>query len=903
MSDQTRPTIIGSPLYPTTRDSVHLVEGALGNTLLVPNRVAESGSDFYVLFAADRGKNPAEVADLIRKQHALAVRTFQDPGKGEEVPGETVALEINVDPAAHHHVLDPDVRDQLRFRPDLGHLAFKYGDNADYYMIACHFRLEDHERLFGDESRRIVDESGESTGQFLNARKFDLLFSSAKAYVGGDQGDLIPDVIHRGGLAIYDRTNPDGDPTDFYVARLSDVHVAKAHDNLQLEVIRRGDGDLYVRFGNPNENFAAIIERLNRDYREGRVDLVTLMGDNVDHDGTDHEVSSDLTNSNTLLLSHFLTQISAPVLVMKGNHDSLAEEPPGSVMAENYQISKAEADSLQSKRYWGIGGMPIFGPLVGQAQKLADALGSVLYNPRALRPYYHMVNPFDDMILTLEGGEGASAALKSVRMVFLDTGPNDLAHWRQDDDIYYDQLQKLWPWQLPFMHPESTIELITGRSPDLLGPSKKQLTWLAGRSFQYLVGHAPLLDSEAHEGYEADETRPLEPLKDAGPYERNNFGTMWHNGRELVLTLLQKPEFIAYIGGHGHKHGHAGLFGVDSHNRERILRGPVLETLNRIPEENREANLRAFWKPDETSPPDVWAGLNEFYGTAGGDIRGKKFYWQAGSATIGIDPAYSVMTITPEGYIARDKNFYPVKEIVADPDDPTGNRYFLRYTISDSPLGANTRLVEKWRRIKRNKPTAFLDFDRQAKRIAERRRLRTELLVPHPNALKSYAEPLQAIERPLISDTKVNRHYDLRLLGNTALTDGHNLGVQLERLFSQYELGYIARSVLIQGLEAGWFRDENGDDRFHLAWTSPDILDWKIPDVVTIRGPGFSVGPEYVLRHGEDDRFRIHNEMRIVEAAFRRNNSPWELSVGIRKPDIFVGEADLVYTVGLDRAF
>jgi hypothetical protein len=218
--------VIGPPLSPIDDQDVKLVEGTLGLTKAIPYfPLDEKRSEpdvFHLLFAADKKHTGREVAELLLKNYALKVRPFVPWDQAR--PLDSPAYDLEVLPDQSHQYLQPQVIDRLEFNPNLNHLASRFGENADYYMVALRFKGEDYPKIFNDEDRKGWDREGKPTGFAKHLLKYDILqYKKTDAIMEYSALDAIPDnqpdslglapvALHVGGLAVYSRTNLKGEP-------------------------------------------------------------------------------------------------------------------------------------------------------------------------------------------------------------------------------------------------------------------------------------------------------------------------------------------------------------------------------------------------------------------------------------------------------------------------------------------------------------------------------------------------------------------------------------------------------------------------------------------------------------------------------------------------------------------
>lgn len=816
--DDTGISLSGAAIRPVIGDEVQIVEGRLGNPIMLNDDVVfraaphqSHGGTFYILVAGQAGHSAQQVAEHLRDQHRLSIRPFVPAGPD---PSQS-SFQLQVDPGRSYHYLDQEIRGQLRFNPNISYLSAIYGERADYFMVAC--RLPNRrEAIFGRNFRTVTDERGQPTGENINVRRFDLIQRSIDGTV---------EVLHRGGLALFDRQDLAGNPDYLYGVNMSDLHLARRNDQFELTIMLRiRDQNMYFRYNNANANFVeAIIPWINAEYRAGRLDWVQVLGDNIDFDGVSYETSRRLTDSNNYYLARFLDQIEPPTFVVLGNHDRL-QKFPASLTPINFGLTTDEVRRLEADRYGH--------DLTDIGYYLGDAIASIMDDPDSLIPYYDVINPFHDFVVDLGRGDASDTAARSARLLFMDMGGADLAHFRQDDPIYRDL--QMWPWQPPYLHFQTIIEAALQGTPDLRGPTDEQLSWLSaqvftGTSHTVLLTHPPLLNStDSQVAYDRSTHPAIQALVPVGTYDDVHYATITH-GDQMMRIVADSPDIRLHIGGHTHFDGNGYVMGLDRHNVRQVFRGPVREVLNQLPV--RDAHLTEhFWFPRSDCLESCSPAVHTLYQGIIERVRNHKVFWQAGAAGAGPDPVFSRLTLTPEGLISHEDHFYINKVLRRRSGHP--HEYVVRREVQSRPR-PNRRLIAQWARIRRQDPLARLS-QADARRVLEARMATTDTsFVPNAGSLRDYPRYNDPIEHPYISPTRIHPQLRLRAVGDY-LPDfsgagrgytGNTIGLSVEYLFSEDQIGTIPRILFLQGIELGWFRTEPGSHYAYVAARTPTVID------------------------------------------------------------------------------
>lgn len=871
--------INGTPLYPLDKGHVYLVDGTVGNTIPVSNERIKRGESFFLLFAAQPGQNAQIVAEAVRDHYKLQVRPYQNTTSTPSAPsaGDQV-VNLDVHPQQSYSYRDPHVRDKLWFRPSLSHLAPLFGDSADYYLVACSFNSKDQQNIFSEEERAIKDPQGVKTGDFLQTKKFDLLF-----YTNQNSGIPPPDeVMILGQLAIYDRANPKGNPVDFKIARLSDNHVAYQHDEMGQKILKQKNLTPYLQFNNPNDVTESEIEVLNTLYDQGKVHWVIFQGDNIDENSRSFDNVKSLKDSNNALFATMLKKLKPPVIAMLGNHEDLGPPPPASLMSENYQLPADYLQGLQSDRYYNL---PDF---FGYARWVYDGQQALFSDPQARRPFHHVINRYEDMKLVLEGQS-------PVTILLMTTGGNDVAHFRQDDPIYRDELQGLWPWQGPYIHPKTIVQFYQGRSPDVEGFSAAQLSWLANQNPHYVFAHAPFLNHTDLEPFDPQATE-IKSLRLAGEFEDNNFGAMVHNSRMLLRLLVDNPNFRGFSAGHSHRAGNGYAFGVDSEDQIKLFRGPVIEALNLTPKD--VDSIYHFWNPKDPCVSTCPLVVNQLYSGATIMINQPKLSWQLGSAGTGINPSFVIDTISPEGLITGEKAFFPAKKI----REISPGVYEIVYDVGSQPMGSNQRLVREWEEIKQKNPLARFMYQKEKKRL-ENRLNSTSLDFLAQTSEKIYPELDTSIKNPVGSITKLSDHLKLNFFtrmnpsisGNDFNLGIDQFGLSLDLSLSEAVVGQVVRAYLLEGATLGIYSDHSHLHGY-LALRAPHVFDWQMNREWVLRGLSLTAG---IGVDGGKPNF--HRQLKVAEVGWQPSKH-LELSGALVMDDLF-GDNRIFWSIGVDLPF
>ncbi len=890
-------SIIGEPLHPVTGDDVLLVEGRKGNPVVLDDdKIFVEDGTFYLLVAAEAGKNPQQVAELFRKGHQLtAIPSAQKPGSPQTGPDEFAVV---VDPSRSFHYLDRQVAPQLRFRPDLEHLKALYGDKADYFMIG--FRLPyDRERMFGREFRTVRDEAGRPTGENINTRIFDLQQSSIDGRV---------EVIYRGGLALFDRQDPDGRPDNLHFMFVSDLHVESRNDELEGTIIEGRDQDLYFRFNNANANLDAIVREANQRYWQGRLDFFVTAGDNINADGIHHGQAGRLMESNNYHFARAFNNLVLPAASTNGNHDEYPEQPPAAASAKNYHLTANELRKLEEGgRYDGT--IPIFSGAVGIYHYLRDSLLAVVGdNSSAQIGYYDLVDPFPDSVINFGRGDPSDPDSREFRLIRMDMGRDDLAHFREDDPIYRDL--QIWPWGPSYGHFGTTYEALTQQSPDLYGPNEAQLSWWALQAFQeganiLLVTHPPSLNSEENQ-VEFDPKLRLSPLRPVVDHEDLGFNTFLH-GRDTFLRIVKdSPCWILHLEGHTHFEGNGHVIGTDRENSPRIYRGQIQEGLHLLPKDG--PSVRTFWEPPEVCDETCAPQTRELHQEAAAQIRNPKYFWQVGSSGVGDTPVLSILTIHPNGFPSDVEHHWVIKQIEEDPNDP--NKATVRRVVSPEKL-SNDRLAGAWKEMQRANPRPRPDWEGAAREVRERLDQDDISFLPNPDSLRSYPVYNDEINDPIISPTKLTRHLRPHLMGNSVpwLLDDtgsptDSFGASVQYFFSRSQVGKVTRTLFLEGAEIGWFQNRTLDHHGYLAVRSPHYLDWKIGDRFILRGLSVALGGGVRVNENSGDvSGYLHDDLTVLEPTLHFDHDHFEIFLGLEYHRMFNSDSAFWVTTGAGFLF
>lgn len=880
--DPNKTTALGSPIHALENDDVEIAEGALGNPVLLNDddvfvdTKAEFGGTFYMMVAAAQGKKASEVAEILKNKHQVIIRPFQPSGTA----GDTSSFRLKVMPEQSFHYLDRQVKGSLRFQPRLDHLRAIYGDKADYFMVA--FALPNNrENIFGNDFRTVRDSIGDPTGETIETRKFDLIQKSAAGVV---------EVMRRGGLALFDRQDPAGVPVALHGAVMSDIHLCSRNDEFARDILLKlKDRDMYLRFNNANANLMeGIIPWINAEYDAGRLDWVMTMGDNVDYDGRSNETSRRLTDSNQYFVAKFLSRIKAPVFAGLGNHDLLPQAHPAVLTHGNYNLEAGETMDLEKERYRDV--RKFFG----------DMVASTTNDPNSLIPHYDTINPFHDFAINFGKGKPADPNAREARLVFMDMGGADVAHWKQDDPIYRDVFQG-WPWQLPFLHPKTIYDFVFKQSPDVHGPSADQVTWLSGElhkvsSHTYLFGHPPFLNTEA--AAKADDPKKpvvISPLVRGGNREDFHFNTMTHDTQMFGL-LMENSNFRAGFGGHAHVLTNKDFVaGSDTRNNVQVFTGPARAALNAATtsagRDEKDTEAARFWFPEEHCAAKPDSPACKFHGESVGTIRNRKVFTQLGAAGVGDPPVFAVMTLNPDGLISEDKMLFLGKKLQV-----SGNRATVGYEVA-AKVQTNKEVAAEFKKLQAANPQLTLDVSEDAKAAEDRLSTADVSFIPRPESLKEYPRYNEVIDHPYISPTKIDPQLRFKF-SNNALTAIDHPGISVEYAYSQNQIGRLSRSFFLEGFEGGYlYRDEAKRHEAYLAYRSPALVDWKMFPHFILRGLSFMGGPEVSWGQGGFDA-RFHNDLNIMEANLHLGGV--EFFVGLDKRNVFSGPGETRFIGGVN---
>lgn len=896
--------ISGPPLSPVDNGRIYLVDGSLGNTVMVSAQDIAEGREFYMLFAAEEGRAPEEVASAVRDQYKLQITE-----KNGTATRETDSFEIAVDPLKSLHYRDPKARAHLNFRPDLRHLNFEYGDKADYFLVACRFNPEEAREIFPPDKRLGVFSDGHLSGNFNNTLRYELIFKSAHRLLDDNPAADSVDTMIRGGLAVYDRHAPNGAASDVLVYEFADNHVDKSVDALALAILDRSrknpdDIEQYLRLTNPNDLTEIEFRHVNAEHAKGLADMVFMLGDNINQDSPFYTETTRLAETNQDLFGRYLATLKVPVKAVKGNHEELMTAAPP-IISSNFTLSGSYVLELQKERYGD-------NDLAGYLKIVADGQRALLEHPHSLRSFYSTVNPYNDMLLRLQGSD--DSGLKPVSFGFYDTGPEDLAHWRPDDaDIYLEKEQLFWTYAFPYQHLLTIYQFVTQQSPDLRGLTNDQIAWAAQQSVNYILTHGPVLNNLRQEPYAPDLTAPIRPLENAGPYGDNNFGAMAHNGESVIRSCLEDSDCRGNIAAHQHTLGNQYVVGTGPNNETLFFKGNPLEVLSRI-FPGDAVSVSCFWNttPECLASPNVSADLKTLHqGTE--NIRNKKFFWQIGSAGTGAHPVFQRKRFNAEGMISEIKFYYPRKVLRQDPNNPLV--YRIAYEIGETPAPGNEALVEQWRALTKENPRRRLDL------MAEVRRLQARIKPDHsyvPNI--DLLQPYAAIHNPIIPEEIykdpefVTASLKPRLFGNQALRfkDGEfgfdltDYGAALQVNFNNDILGPIVRTYLMGGVELGWKHRDGIGDSTYLAWVASTFpLGWKpLPNAgLILRGVDLSLGIGIQVDAEKNLSATFHNSIDLLEMVWRAKQSGMEYSLGLRYDNVFSGPGQLLLSLSIAVPF
>lgn len=848
---------LGAPLVPIEGDRVEIVEGTLGNPILLngkdmfidPQNGDTHGNPFYMLVTGSKNKKALEVAKNFAANHHIVIRPQNNNDE----------FELKVLPEKSGHYLDPAFTDKLRFRPDLHHLQALYGDKADFFMLAVQLPNQ-KAKIFGDDFRKVAGST-----ETRDVRKFDLVQKSA---------DHVVETMHRGGLAIYSR---ESGSHNLYGVVLSDIHLARRNDELLKKIVEEvmqkdpeKGRDMLVRFNNANAVIEeGIIPWLNEQYDAGLLDFVMVLGDNVDFDGTNHQVSTNLAESNHALVARLMAKIKAPTFVGLGNHDVLPEADPLWVRAKNFGLTKEEASLLEKDRFGGIAGTWRF---------VKDAVQSASNDPNAVIGYYDTINRFPDFSINFAKAGPASATARDLKLVFMDMHGADVMHDRQDDPVY-QQAFGLWPWGFPYLHPKNIYEFFAKESPSLSGPTHAQSAWLGQQvsgnpTHSYVFRHSPLINTDPEtdpvaikEPPEIDHltTNPKEAakrlqkaaeenqqrvkaLKTLTPdssYRERTFNTTVHAPNELDV-IMSSPNVRGGMGGHAHTNRHDDSVVVRTlDNDYRVYRGSIRHALgenNKTP--NVDEETRRFWFPDQHCRKDDVNPSCKFQNGTVAQAADRKFFWQMGASGVGDPPVFLRMTINPDGLISNLEDFFVMKNLT--PDQPEAG---ITYSIRQKPH-ANADVAKAMIPFA-NKHNIPLNSEGILQRANARLESKDVSFMPRPasdNAyprFNEYVDPAQSYISPtkLTYQTsfKANMPALARDFVKLRTLNSSPLLLSANYAFSQAAVPPVGR-MFFEGIETGFRVGGCRDPYAYVAATSATLFDLKLGKDFILRGPQVSLG-------------------------------------------------------------
>lgn len=433
--------------------------------------------------------------------------------------------------------------------------------------------------------------------------------------------------------------------------------------------------------------------------------------------------------------------------------------------------------------------------------------------------------------------------------------------------------------------------MIWHRSPDQDGLDEEQRAWVGDEDFHYLFGHAPSLNGSDQRVYRPDSNTQITPLKLAGPYEGNSIGGMAesHSGEDFIQGQAIKREFRAYFSGHQHRLGNEYVVARNKDGDIEYFTGPLMAVLESIDPKD-EKSLACFWEPtqEQLTDPDIHPALKILYSSIISTHHDFKLFFQLGSSAVEESPHFAHLTLTPEGYM-RQKLYYPAKKFAsiskdhADPGDPKGQRYVVRYEFQSTPPGSTQKVQDEWiRRSEESKPnpkaepTIWLDMEPSQIRLNNRAELNTSF-VPNSDSLKPYPKVEQLVGDPVTAATRLKIWLRAYYFGNQFPTsegvEGEEYGVGLDVSFSQYLMDPKVRSYLLQGASVGYRRTSEGKHLAHVAYNFPDYFDQPIGEHFVLRGLNPRLG--FAM---ENDTPAFHRSMKVVEGNLHFEN--WEFSLG-----------------------
>jgi hypothetical protein len=895
--DERRRTINGPPIHQITRPEI--IEGRPGMPLFLNDDQvfvkdeSELGGEFYILVAAPRETNHDEHHDHTSNHSAQAVATALAQQSNLHIRpfAEATAhqYEIHIDPERSHHYLDTEVSDYLRFRPNLEHLHALYGDNIDFFMVSC--RLENRrEEIFGSEFRLVTGPDDQpvrnpTTGTLnnINTRKFDLIQSFA---------DNSASIMHHGGFAIFDRQDPDGTPDYLYGINMSDIHLARRHDEFERALLVRREGeDLYLKLNNSNANLDAAIDWINAEYAAGRVDWVMMTGDLVEFDGNSHrnQGAQNLADSNQAYIADVIHRLQPPVIAGLGNHEYLAKAFPAAVTPGNHNLTFSEAMELENERYPQ-------GDIAGWINFVRDALFSSVNSEEALIAHYDTINPFRDFTLDLGRGDPDDPNSLPTRFVYGDMGGADYSHDRPDDPLYRDI--QAWFWEWDWKHFQTITHFIGQGSPDVRGPTPQQNAWLHRQISQrgtntHLFMHPPLLNSSSDvNGFEPN--GPIRPAQSAGEFEDLQFNTMAHY-ENFFAAIIDSPVLRTIWGGHTHRelgfngenHGGDYMIWRNQDNQTRIFQGDSRRLLGQLndntasPTQERHTTQH-YYHPREGCIDSCARGVATLFNHNVDNIHNLKYTIQMGSTGVG-ERVFSRVTLNPDGLFSDEDTFHINKSL--EPDQRDNNLYRIRYRVEES-YRPHDRLIHEWQQIREGNSRATLERSQALQRIDDRtRRVQEAAFVRHQD---SRTNDYPTFNRPLThayrSAWKWYQHFETRVAGSLDhdgdwAFPGDSWEINTRYYLNQHQMPPPIRDLFIAGFELGYGQDAprpgllGGQHRLHLGVVTPSLFNWSVFNYLNLQAFGFTLGPEFLFP-GEGDvdiRFRADVEWWNLRFQFHGN--------------------------------
>jgi hypothetical protein len=859
--------IEGKPNYHDL--DTHIVNGQMGNPLWLNDDdvFAEAGypfpeelNSFYILVAGRKGAHPKDVARDFKENHPLYVQPFVANNLSRKLSPNAERFTIYTDEA--YTAYDQRVADQLAHRQDYKDLKPLHGDK-EYYAIKVSLPNK-RATLFGNDYRLIRDAQGQVQCEDINfnpvackpgmavrnrnSRKFDLIQTSVEGTV---------ERLHRGGLAIFDRQDPYGTPDYLHGINTADWHLNSRNDEFAIKIMIKckgyadfledadlrhrfddwgmnldygpvprancqGESDsLYLRFNNPNANIEAFTKWVNEEFDQGRVDWVQILGDGVGAVGMHSRPVDKLINSNIYFLARAINGITAPVFFVPGNHEEIAGEFPATVNASNFNLSAAEVLKLEQPPYDDIG---LF---------IQDMLQAVEVFPGTLISLYDLVNATPDFKVNFGKGRPRDDKAVGALFVFANTGAADAVHEDPNDPVYEDL--QAWYWELPLFHPTTLIDFLVRGNPDVHGATPDQTAWQARvlhtGARTVLYAHTGLRNTRDALHYSPENDGRVRPLTRIPNGEDIHYNTSVHHPNEPVVF---DSDVYLSLAGHVHSDREGWVTGKNRRGELVDYHGTVRAAFASLPADD-EHRVEEFWDPRKGCLETCSPKIHQLYEPLLEDqVHDSVISWHVGATGASSRPVFSRLTLAPNDYLARSRNYYINKRLEASRNNP--HLYRTRLVVEDRHR-PNDALAERWAVMRVNDPRARLSkvHDLTEARL---RRGQTDLsFLPSDASLKTYPQLRHYVRDPQHFPTQYDPRAIVDIMTDLTFSDLCVVGAST---FSRDQVGAGAR-LFFEGLEAGWCR-EQGEDSVHGAVHFPNIISHRFEVPLILEMGGYAAG-------------------------------------------------------------